>query len=75
LKKQSQSAGQGPDVLSAVEWANCRAQLKVEGKMPSARAGETPATQDKANLERRQVKRQEKGIRRVKGVARAAVGC
>jgi hypothetical protein len=30
--------------------ANRRAQFIVEGKMPSARAGETPATQNKANL-------------------------
>ena len=45
-EKQSQSKL----VLSVVEWANRRAQFIVEGKMPSARAGETPATQNKANL-------------------------
>jgi hypothetical protein len=37
LKKQSQFKG------------NRQAQLKVKGKMPSALAGGTPATQNKAN--------------------------
>ena len=36
--------------VDSVERANRRAQLKVEGKMPSALAGGTPATQNKANL-------------------------
>jgi len=53
VKKQSQSIGLSPVVLSEIEGSNMNGFEKtkpIEGKMPSALAGGTPATQNKAKL-------------------------